>query len=92
MKLEIAKLIVDSAEKLDLEVKLREGYSGRGMFGKTTAGIVGSKASITKATAYAAYRFGSEDLPEIDEDLEIEEFLEELDFSWDSMGRDEIAY
>ena len=92
MKLEIAKLIVESGEKLDLDLKLREGYSGRGMFGKTTAGIVGSKSAITKATAYAAYRFGGEELPGLSDELEIEEFLDEVTFTWDSMGRDRIAY
>ena len=41
MKYEIAKLIVEAAEQAGLDgVTLYDGYSGRGMFGKTTTGIV----------------------------------------------------
>lgn len=40
MDIEDAKQIVKFLEEDDAEVSLREGYSGRGMYGKTTAGIV----------------------------------------------------
>lgn len=40
MDIEDAKQIVEFLEEEGDEVTLREKYSGRGMYGKTTAGIV----------------------------------------------------
>jgi hypothetical protein len=40
MKLEIAEMIVDQLQNMGIEAELRDDYSGRGMFGKITAGIV----------------------------------------------------
>jgi hypothetical protein len=91
MKLEIAKAIAESAQQIDLDVRLRESYSGRCMYGTTTAGLVGSKTNIVKAIAYTAWRFGGEDL-ELPESMDIDDFLAELDLRWDSMGYDNIAY
>jgi hypothetical protein len=85
MKIETAKQIVEAAQVIGADVTLREGYSGRGMYGRTTAGIVGDRTSIIKATAYAAYATGAAG-------HDVDGFIDDLDFSWDSMGRDEIAY
>lgn len=46
MKLETAQAIVQAATDNKLDVTLRENYSGRGMFGKTTAAVVGSRSDI----------------------------------------------
>ena len=83
MKIETARLIEDAATELGLAVEVYEGYSGRGMYGRKTAGVVGRRQDIVRATVQAAieakriYQTG---------------FQEDLDWSWDSMGRDEIAY
>jgi hypothetical protein len=61
MKLETAQAIVQAAYANDLRVSLRADYSGRGMFGKTTAAVVGSRADITEAIFYAS----KEELPSI---------------------------
>lgn len=85
MKLENAQRIAKAAEDNDLDVRLYESYSGRGMFGRQTAGLVGSQSDILKAVAMTAYNIGQEG-------ESIDEFMSDLDLSWDSMGRDSIAY
>lgn len=114
MKLETAKRIVDIAEENGIELKLYENYSGRGMFGRTTTGIVGSQTAIIEAVGLAAWRLGNEagaaneqfEAVEEGHDEETElkaerdvlqdashAFLDDLKWSWDSMGRsDSIAY
>ncbi len=83
MQLKTAKAIVKAAEEMDLTVTLREGYSGRGMYGKTTTGVVGSHSDVMKAIAAAAMDCKKEDQ---------EEFLEDMDLATDSMGRSMIFY
>jgi hypothetical protein len=61
MKLETAQAIVQAAESNDLQVSLYPSYSGRGMFGKTTAAVVGSRVDITEAIFYAS----KEELPSL---------------------------
>ncbi len=39
MKLAHAKAIVEELETLDVEATVREDYSGRGMYGRTTAAV-----------------------------------------------------
>lgn len=56
MKLEDAEKIVKTAEENDMELELRPDYSGRGMFGKTTAGVVGSKVEIVEAATLAGLK------------------------------------
>lgn len=46
MKLELAKMIVDALEQNGDEAELRKDYSGRGMYGKTTAAIVTEASPI----------------------------------------------
>ena len=47
MKLEHAKKIVTHIEnELDEEARIYENYSGRGMFGKTTAGVVARSIGV----------------------------------------------
>ena len=56
MTLEDAQKIVDKAEEEGLDVTLYENYSGRGMFGATTSGVVGSTVDITEAATLAGLR------------------------------------
>jgi hypothetical protein len=86
MKLEHAKLIVNAANDMGAEVTLRENYSGRGMYGKTTAGVVGTLGDVTKSIAYAASLL-TEDDPD-----KVEEFIENMDLAWDNMGKELILY
>ena len=85
MKLEFAKLLVEASEELECPIDLRENYSGRGMFGKVTSGVVGGKEDIQAALIKAAYNLGQNN-------GDIDGFLEETSFRWDNMGHDFIAY
>jgi hypothetical protein len=88
MKIETAKAIVEAANVIGLEVQLREDYSGRGMYGSTTAGVIGDPGDITACAAYAAFVQGEEG-----KDVENEEMVEDLrSMRSDSMGRDMIYY
>ncbi len=86
MKLETANTIKKAAEMAGIEIEVYEGYSGRGMYGRKTTGLSGSKSDIVKATAMAFFSMGEAGDPDG------EEMLEDLDWAWDSLGRDEIAY
>jgi len=57
MTLEDAKKIVANSEDGELEV--RENYSGRGMYGKTTVGVVGYQSDIQEAAQAAGVRVSS---------------------------------
>lgn len=85
MKLEHAQAIVNAASDAGLDVRLYEGYSGRGMYGKTTAGVVGSLRDILACTAQAAINQ--------DHDGKGDDLVCALaTTSSDSMGRDLIVY
>jgi hypothetical protein len=56
MELAVAKRVVDVLGEMDVEAEVYEDYSGRGMFGRTTTGIVcgsGDAAKIGYAYAVA---------------------------------------
>ncbi len=57
MTLEDAKKIVENSEEGELEV--RENYSGRGMCGRTTVGVVGYQSDIQDAAQVAGVRVSS---------------------------------
>jgi hypothetical protein len=85
MKLEFAQKLADAS---DGELDLYEDYSGRGMFGKTTAGITGSKKSIMRTAIIVGFEMGSNG-----EEHQFEEFLETIDnLRFDNLGMDMIAY
>jgi hypothetical protein len=88
MKLETAKRIEQAADESGFDgVVARGDYSGRGMYGSTTAAVTGSQQAIVAAIAVAAYHLGQEG-PD-----DAEDFLEDVGrLRWDSMGRDAIAY
>ena len=81
MTLEFAKLLADHNSELDL----REDYSGRGMCGNSTAGLVGSMNDFLQAVG-EAIEFGDED--------EIHMIASELQSGvrTDSMGLSMIIY
>jgi hypothetical protein len=62
MKLEFATMITEAAEAIDLDVKLRPDYSGRGMYGATTAALIApSMAEFAAAACEAAARLERRD-------------------------------
>lgn len=56
MTLDDAKKIVDIARENGVGLGLRPTYSGRGMFGKTTAGVVGGTVEIVEAATLAGLK------------------------------------
>jgi hypothetical protein len=80
MELETAKKIVNCSNE---SLRIHEDYSGRGMMGVTTAGIVGSHTDL-----YISVECYLEQNPM--EDCSPEQFIDE--FRSDSMGMDFIWY
>lgn len=77
MKIETAQRIVAIADELGLDVTLRAEYSGRGMFGRTTAAVVGYRSDIEKCLRTYPMTH-NEDAEQV---------------VWDAMGKsDSIAY
>ena len=87
MKLETAEAIRDAANQLGYQVRVHESYSGRGMFGKTTVALSGDKSELLRATVYAGYRFGLNKFGD-----QMDEFMDDLDWRWDNLGHDDLAY
>lgn len=54
MNKQMAKLLVASGEELGLDMELREDYSGRGMYGSTTAAVVAGSTAEIVAAAFGA--------------------------------------
>ena len=77
MELETAKKLEECGN-----VRLHEGYSGRGMYGKTTAGIVGSHTDLYDAVECYLKVANPEFHPD--------QFIDE--FRSDSMGKEFIWY
>lgn len=89
MKLEHANLIVQAADSLGEELHLHENYSGRGMYGKTTAGVSGPLRHLFGAVAQAAVNIAILN-PHGDKP---DEFVEDMqDLAMDSMAFDTIIY
>ena len=89
MDAETAKGIVDAADIEGIEIQLREDYSGRGMYGRTTSAIVVD--SWGELLAGVARYAG--DLDPIEQDEQIERLCEELHtLRSDSMGRGFVVY
>ena len=86
MELDTARCIVEVAENHDIYLDLREDYSGRGMYGKTTAGVVGSFKELIAAVAAAGVSLeeGSADAEEFIKDMQC--------ITIDNMARDYIIY
>lgn len=85
----IAEIIVEACEENDVEASIYEDYSGRGMYGKTTTGVVvsGSACDVLVAVIQSAHLFCHE-CCESDEDA----LLNLRSIRQDNMGRDMIIY
>ena len=85
------ELITEAADAIDCreEVTAHPGYSGRGMYGSTTAGVsTDSLSSFIACVAYAAFMLG-----ETGSDETSEEFVEDMrTMSHDQLGRGLIIY
>ncbi len=93
MKLAHAIAIDKAASEMGVEVTLYEEYSGRGMYGKTTAGVVGRLNEIIACIAQAAVRIAWLEEPEYDPQTSNDFVSDMKKLSWDSMGRsDMIVY
>jgi hypothetical protein len=60
------------------------------MYGKSTAGVVGSHGDILQAVAYAAVELAHANTTEDTQTLE--DFVDAMNLSFDSMGLERIAY
>lgn len=97
----IAEHIVDAANEIGITVTMYENYSGRGMFGRTTIGLVcNDLIELFRPVALAAARISEAEndaQPEDDTQLErnamrLDDFIDNLNFRTDNMGRDMIVY
>jgi hypothetical protein len=100
MKIETATLLKQAADDIGVELELRDDYSGRCMYGATTAAIIGTTTDIIKATAAAAGQLGimverADHEGGADENhaaqQAMDEFMMDLDWSRDSMGMMDIV-
>lgn len=59
MTKEQAEFFKNAAEEVGLEIEMRDGYSGRGMYGKTTFAVVTDSLSdlIPALLCHAAYNY-----------------------------------
>lgn len=98
MRANVAQFIAESAIKIGIELRLRGGYSGRGMFGReTTALQYPSEGTLLKAIVQAAA-----DIALLEEDAKkdgdpppcsLQDLMDDLAASRrDQMGYDEVIY
>lgn len=81
MKEKVARALYDALENEGVTVELRDDYSGRGMYGKTTFGLSGDFGFCDVAVAWATA---------CQEDEELRP--SELGFTSDSMGMGIVIY
>ena len=87
MKRSVADILVDFSG--DENLSLYEGYSGRGMYGDTTDGVVGSHQAFNQTLAEIIRELPHD--PDLAEEADaIADALRNL--QQDSMGRDRIWY
>ncbi len=90
----IAKLVKDVCEQTedsDYEVRFRNDYSGRGMYGRNCIGIVGSEKGCLQVIAAALKQARADSIH--DSEVDFDGMVDTLmDFDRDSMGRDIIIY
>jgi hypothetical protein len=88
MDSKIATLIVTAATEIGLDARLYEGYAGRNMFGRTTTGVVlDNDTSLLRSVALAAGRIGEDE-----SGVDLDAFVEALDFQRDALGHSLIVY
>ena len=89
MKKSTAELI----EHYGSELRLRDSYSGRCMYGKTTYGIVGSESDYASAVTDAAGDIVENAFGQTEAAEQVVKFLEDaLQATTDNMGYDTIWY
>ena len=81
MKADIATALHEALEDQGCEVRLRDDYSGRGMYGKDTYAISGEFGWGDIARAWANVCVQDDDFSPDD-----------LGFSWDAMGLGTVIY
>lgn len=97
MKLETAEAIKEAADCIgSMDFSIREEYSGRGMFGRSTAALeYGDQNDLMVAVAYAAACIKESECANDAEpqELSVDDFLDEIrKFCHDNMGRDFVVY
>jgi hypothetical protein len=89
VKLKVAKQICQYSG----ELQLRKNYSGRSMYGKQVAGVVGSEWDYNQAVIDAAVDIAENDFGQAEAGKSLREFLKEaLHADTDNMGYDTIWY
>jgi len=93
MDLELAEVLVQVLEDEGIEAELRESYSGRGMYGKETAGVVldGDVTDILRAVINNATCFIQEEEEPV-EFFDLSERFSIGNLRQDSMGMGVIVY
>jgi len=94
MDRELAETLVQALEDEGYDVSLYESYSGRGMYGKETSGVVLNDCGITEALS-AVINNATMFIAEENEPIEFFDLSERFDcrgFRQDSMGRGIIIY
>ena len=87
----IAEAIVEAMEEQGYEASVREGYSGRGMFGKETTGIVTDSVGTVIQAILSDLLEESSIIRQVAEENDISPF--DIDhISIDSMGLNTIIY
>lgn len=84
MNLDTAKRLARAGKRLDIKCTVREAYSGRHMYGRTTSALVVGPDKMAALAADAAYR-----VPKEERDAFIGEMLSLV---WDNLGFDKIWY
>lgn len=87
----LARLIEEAAE--DTGVSFRPNYSGRGMYGRSCVGIVGSSQDLAAVMTEVAYNLAPLSAEGWEGNQRLREELESLfQYSSDSMGMGRIFY
>ena len=101
MKTKVAKALVEASEENNCEdtcLRLRKTYSGRGMYGRNTAAVVGQSDVYNTAIGLCVENVVIEATQDGDNDAydvaeKAKEFISDaLDVSRDAMGRDDTVW
>lgn len=87
MKQKLAEFIVEAGSQQGIECRLYEDYSGRGMYGdKTTGVVVGNVADLLEAVIIHTAECAQ------DNDKEFDDFIFEIEDSSGRLHTDSLAY
>lgn len=86
MKLETAQLLSDKAQQIGVYAELRERYSGRGMSGRETAGVVVEDRDDIANLAIMV-------VADMEDGADKDNFIANIaNRRWDNMGKGYICY